>query len=238
MTMTYGIIKSEDIMSAMKASSSVMTHEKKASNDKGLVWNQTVSIIMERVSIDPETVEPTKESIKAVGQVLKDTMSAHIQASVTIPEYGTSVKGETGWKIRNKSGEPQWFSWNQTKVIWGYLGDIAKVICYGLSGTLYPEKYKVAARCEILKACKIPETPLKAVERLTTALQGNLDKVETPTDVAFAANAVNNLMVNNYEPVNEARALLVKLDNVLHGCDRKEKDSLRPLLAALAPHFA
>ncbi|MFA7222656.1 MAG: hypothetical protein WC148_03905 [Bacilli bacterium] len=238
MNMTYGRIKAEDITGAMKASSSAMTHAEKCSNDRGLVWNQTVSIIMERVSIDPATVEPTKESIQSVGQVLKETMSAHIQSSVTIPEYGTSTKGEKGWKIRNKSGEPQWFSWVETKVIWGYLGDVAKVLCYGLSGTLYPEKYKVASRCEILKACKIPETPLKAVERLTTALQGNLDKMETPVDVAFAANAVNNLMVNNYEPKSEAEALLKKLNIVLNGCSRAEKNNLQPMIAALLPHFA
>jgi len=72
MNMTYGRIKAEDITGAMKASSSAMTHAEKCSNDRGLVWNQTVSIIMERVSIDPATVEPTKESIQSRASFERD----------------------------------------------------------------------------------------------------------------------------------------------------------------------
>lgn len=236
-TPTYSVVTTVDIMKAMKSSGLSSVAGRKVAKNDGVVWDQTVIAIMDRVVLSEIKRDPTKDGIQAIGKQLKVIMAQHIEASMTIPLVGVNRKGETNWTIKGKDGTPQWSSWDETRRIWAYIGDVAKVLAFSQEAVLYPEANKVMARCDVLANCKIAEAPMKAVERLSAALQDNLDLMNDPTDVLTAHNLTANLTVNNLGPVAEIQMLLKKIDACLAGCTQDDLDLLAPTVAALAPHF-
>ena len=231
----YTVVKTEDITSAMKASSGAVDHERKGTKQNDIVWNQTTCIIMERIDYEDVSRDTSKEGIAKIGKHLKGIMANHILAETTIPLRGKNRKNEDFDVMED--GIPKWGSWSETRRIWDYLGSIAKVIAFEKEETLYPESMKVGGRCAVLKECKVKEDPIKAVDRLSGQLQDNLDVMKDSKDVLHAHNAVNNLMVNNLEPVVEANTLIHKLDTLMDQMSTAELDTTRTALTILTKYF-
>lgn len=233
----YAVIKSEDIVSAMKASAGATTAQGKMDKSNTVVWNQTVCIIMERVDLERVSRDTSKDNIQKIGKNLKAIMSNHIMAELDeIPLRGKNRKGES-FDIQDEKGIPKWMSWDQTRRIFAYLGDIAKVIAFEKESLLYPEEMKVGARIGVLKECKVEEEPIKAIDRLSSQLQDNLDVMKDTKEVLHAFNAVNNLAVNNLMPVVEASALITKLDAIMGMMEKSELDTTRDALKVLTKYF-
>lgn len=233
---TYNVIKSADISLAMDASSASISAGLKVSKNDATVWNHTVATIFSIVDLEGVSRDTSKDGVKKVGDVLKSAMAKHILNSITLPEKGKDRQGKT-FDVCDKKGIPKWSSWDKTRRIWAYLGDIAKIINFSQEGVLYPEKGKVAARCDVLKLCKAEEPLKKSISRLAGELQDRLDKVDTRDEILHAHHEVQNLMVNNLGPVEEAEGLISRLDSILSAVEGEERDSIRDAFKVLIPHF-
>jgi hypothetical protein len=157
-------------------------------------------------------------------------------STITIPEKGKDREGKS-FDVCGKDGMPKWSSWDNTRRIWAYLGDIAKIIAHGHEGTLYPEELKVGARCDLLAMCKEEESPVKGIERLCKELQPRLDKMSNPADVLIARLNVNALSVNTLDPKDEASDLIDKLYSILSNVDDDDKAAIRLNLNKLVIFF-
>ncbi len=232
----YNVVKSEDIASAMKASAGSTKDQRGMIGKDAIVWNQTVTIAMERVDLKSISRDTSKDGIQKIGKELKKIMATHIMATIEIPLQGKNRKGEL-FDVQDDKGNPKWMSWDQTRRIFAYLGDIAKVIAFEKEDILYPESMKVGARVGVLKECKVKETPLAAIDRLSGQLQDNLDVMKDTKDVLHAFNAVNNLAVNNLMPVVEASSLIHRLDAIMGIMEKNELDTTRDALTVLTKYF-
>lgn len=233
----YGIVKGEDILTAMKASENADKLRKDAQGQDGLVWNQTVHIIMQRIGPSLAIKQDTsKEGIQGNGDILKDIMSKYILEHTTIPEKGRNRAGEE-FEVCDADGLPKWSSWAQTRRIWAYLGDIAKVLAYGQGKALYPELGKVCPRIDILNQCKTPESPINGVERLTKQLAEKLKTITAPVDRMKSHDLVHTLTVPGTDPVDEAGKLVNRLDALLVTMDNAQRDDVRMMLKRITKHF-
>jgi hypothetical protein len=237
-TISYISIASVDMLAATNASAKSTKAAGTVKNADGLVWAQTVSCCMESIFVSSDIArDGSKESQEKIFQVLKTGMSKHLLSVMVIPEKGKDRDGKEIEVVNAKTGEPKWASWDQTRRIFAYLSDIAKVINYGKQAELYPESLKVAARCDILSLCKVPETLMNGIERLSGELQEHFDKVTERADVLKARNLCNALTVNNLEPIDEASDLIDKLDAILDSVDESERDVIRTNLNKLVKYF-
>jgi hypothetical protein len=163
-------------------------------------------------------------------------MGNHIIATQTIPAKGKNRQNKD-FDVMDKDGVPKWSSWADTRRIWAYIGDIAKIMAFGLDGDLYPETLKVGGRGTLLAACKVSEGHMAAIERLSTALQDNLDLVANPVEVQTAHLKVSALTVNDLSPVDEMRSLISKLDALLGVVDPSERQAVLHDMGRLSAHF-
>ena len=235
---TYSIIKAEDVLAAMKASDKSTTAGRTVKKNDSIVWDQTVSIIMERVDLLDIEMDTSKESIKKNGTVLKGILENHIHAKLdTLPLQGKNRSGATFDII--KDGKVQWSSWAETRRMWDYAGTIAKILSFGLSSELYPEQFKVGARCDLLKKCTTTEDPIETVRRSCEVTQNALDKMTVAADVLEAHKLTTALSVNNLDITVEMRDLIAQLGSLLDVADDTEKaDVQADLLKMATAHFA
>ena len=162
----YIKLVSVDMQAACKASATSTSASNKVKGADGQVWANTVAHIMESVDFKGVSRDTSKDGIKKLYEILSKAMASHLLSILVIPETGKDREGKDFKVVNEKTKEPKWSSWDQTRRIFAYLGDIAKVISHGHSEVLYPESMKVAARCDVLSLCKSPETLHGAIERL------------------------------------------------------------------------
>ena len=233
-SITYIRVASEDIASAMKASEKSTDYSNKVDSSDSQVWGQTVHIIMARIGSIPH--DNSKEAIQSLGEQLKSIMSTVILGSTVIPEKGKNRDGQE-FDVCDSKGVPKWSSWAQTRRIWAYLGDIAKILANGLASELYPETGKVCPRCDILKKCKGSESPIEAITRLTKSTTEALGKITEATDVLQANTLVNALVVPGTDPVDACNSHITRLDALLTSMDKDQRDAVRAILTRLTKHF-
>jgi len=235
---TYSIIKGEDVVAAMKASDKSTTAGRTVKKNDSIVWDQTVSILMERVDLTQIEMDTSKESIKKNGTYLKGVLANHIHAELdTLPLTGKNRQGASFDIV--KDGKVQWSSWAETRRMWDYAGTIAKILSFGLSSSLYPEQFKVGARCDLLKRCTTEEVPIEAVRRHCEGLQTAADKMTEQADILEAHKLTTAICVNNLDITVEMRDLIAQLGSLLDIADDTEKaDVQADLLKMATKHFA
>lgn len=233
-SITYIRVASKDIASAMSASEKSTNNSLAADRQDSIVWGQVVYTIMEHGCILP--ADASKESIQSLGEQLKGIIAKEILANTVIPEKGKNRDGQE-FEICDSKGVPKWSSWSQTRRIWAYLGDIAKVLANGLSSELYPESGKVCPRCDILKRCKGFESPIEAITRLTKSTTEALGKITEATDVLQANTLINALIVPGTDPVDACNSHITRLDALLTTMDKDQRDAVRAILTRLTKHF-
>lgn len=233
---SYIVVKSLDIQAAMKASEKSEQLSSQVKGQEGLVWAQTVHIIMNNL---PATVssDTSKEGIQKFGEELKKSMAAYILANTTIPESGKNRDGKD-FEVCGKDGVPKWSSWAATRRIWSYLGDIAKILSHGLSKELYPEEGKVCPRCDILKQCKGSEEPFEAVERHHKGITEALPKITDPSEQLKAQSLLSSFVVPGVTSLDTAQAIVVQLDALLSTMSADDKALVRANLSRITKHFA
>lgn len=231
---TYIKVAGEDIQGAMKASEKSTDLSNKVEGQDSAVWGQTVHILMTRNTL--VSTDNTAEGIKVMGENLKAIMSKVIFDTVVIPETGKNRDGQD-FKVTDDKGVPKWASWAATRRIWAYIGDIAKVLCNGLSSELYPETGKVCPRCDILKQCKGTESPIEAITRHCKATTEALGKVSGPVDILQANTLINALVVPGTDPVDYCNDMISKMDAALSVMDSDQRDAVRAILTRLTKHF-
>jgi hypothetical protein len=232
---SYIVVKSLDIAAAMKASEKSEQLSSQVKGQEGLVWAQTVHIIMNNLpTISSDT---TKEGIQKFGEALKGAMASYILANTTIPDTGKNRDGKD-FQVCGKDGVPKWASWAATRRIWSYLGDIAKVLAHGLSAELYPEEGKVCPRCDILKQCKGSEEPFEAIERHHKGISEALLKLVDPSEQLKAQGLINSFVVPGVSPLDTAQGIVVHLDALLSMMSSEDKALVRANLSRITKHFA
>lgn len=233
-SIAYIRVANEDITSAMTASEKSTNNSLAAERQDSVVWGQTVHIVMARIGSIP--VDNSKEAIQSLGEQLKSVMATVILNNTVIPERGKNRDGQE-FDVCDSKGVPKWSSWSQTRRIWAYLGDIAKVLANGLASELYPEHGKVCPRCEILKKCKGSESPIEAITRLTKSTTEALGKITEATDVLQANTLINALVVPGTDPVDACNSHITRLDALLTTMDKDQRDAVRAILTRLTKHF-
>jgi hypothetical protein len=230
----YTTVPQIDIKRAMASSSSALKAKGTLQRSEGTVWNQTVCIIMESVAITDSMRE--LEKLDETRAVLFDLMSEHIKSAMPIPEEGKDREGKT-IALFNKYGDIKWSSWDETRRIFAYLGDIAKVITYGQESLLYPEERKVAARCDILKLCQVELTNAENIRRCAKDLQSYLDNTKSEPEILEAHQLTTALSVNNLEPLTEMLSLVNRLDALLSVVEDTDREQLRVHLLRCATKY-
>lgn len=237
----YTTIRELDINAAMKASAGATTAQAKMDKANGTVWEQTVAPLMEAIEEESTafTLDTTKEGIQDIGTQLKEIYERYMcNKGVVFPETGKNRKGETFVLKNAKTGKTSFSQWAETRRIWAYIGDVAKIIAFGHQALLYPEKYKVGARVSMLKMCKVETSAMENIQRLTKDLQGFLEVVDG-ADALNAQTAVDGLSVKNVPALEEASGLLRKLDALCSTItEQSTKDQLSTMLLNVAQkHF-
>ena len=233
----FHVVSSEDITAAMLASGKSTAAGNVVSKQDGVAWAQTVVVLMERVNLTELVRDTTKDGVTKLRNHLIGIMSNHILASATIPEEGKNRQGKT-FKVSGTDGVPKWSSWDQTRRIWSYIGDVAKILSFGQESALYPEKFKVASRCDVLSLCKNPETTLESIERLSSALQEVLLPLSDTTEVHEAHLKVSALTIPAVSKVDTVTAMVNKIDALLGTCSPKEVDEIAIALSRLTKYFS
>jgi len=233
----YTIIKSVNIEVAMNASEKTDKAAGTAKKEGELCWAHTVCTVMDRIDLGLlDQDNASKDNIEVTGKVIKKILADHIIATTTIPAEGKNRVGKT-FKTHNDDGTVKWGSWSKTRRIFDYAGVISKILCFGHAASLYPEMGKVGGRGKVLALCKVAEGHMKAIERLSDALQSNLDMVANSTEVAHAHLKVSALTVNDLDPVDEMKALITKLDGLLGVVAPSERKAVLNDLGGLSSHF-
>jgi hypothetical protein len=233
---TYDVYKVADISIAMSTSAKSDKLEDNVKKNAGLVWGHTVCTVMERIDTSAFQRDTSKEGIAAIGDFIKAVVSSHILATQTIPEKGKNRQGKE-FNVSEKDGTIKWGSWDQTRRIWAYIGDISKIIAYGLESELYPTALTVGSRGTLLAKCKTPEGHMAAIERLSGQLQDNLDMVADSKEVHTAHLRVAGLCINNLDPVDEMRELISRLDALLGVVSQPERQAVLKDIGRLSTHF-
>lgn len=239
-TINYTILKNVDISFAMDSCGKVAKAERSNEKLDGKVWENTVTSIMERLKENQyEAGDTSKDGIAAIRKVLFEEMEKVIyDAKVVIPETGLDRTGKTIVLLNEKTGKTKWSSWDKSRRIFSYLGDISKVLAFGKKDLLYPETNKVAARCDILNACKAEVAPIEHVKRLSEQMNNYLPALED-ADKIEGMNICKGLIVPKINPEIEATAILSDLERVLSGADAAQKEAIRLAIVAVASrHFS
>jgi len=235
---TYSVIKSLDIQSAVNASDKSTTAERTMKRNDSTVWDQTVSCVMEAIDLQGYTPDNSKEGITALLQVCKGIMSKSLMEVLTIPEVGKDRNGKD-LLLTNKDGTVKWSSWSSTRRIFAYLGDIAKIIAHDKQDVMYPEKFKVGARCDVLKLCVAPKVAIEQVRRLVGDLEGFLDVVPKGADAMEAMDLTQALQVSEVEPLHESLAIINRLGRSLAGISDEDKPTVMSALkSCISTHLA
>ena len=232
---TYQNIKGQDISVAMASSVQTTNASEKAKNQGAIVWNHTVALIMDEVDFSAVVPNTGKDEIEALRVELADFMGDHITSMLgTLPESGKGRNGKDDIKLAKTDGTIKWSSWNQTKVIFGYLGDIARIVMFEKTDVLYPEQNKIGARNKVLQLCKVQASAMDNIKRLHGELQDNLDQVAEPVEILESHRLVSSLMVNNLDITVEMNSLLDQFDALLAVADSSEKVAVQAKLLAIA----
>lgn len=236
----YNTVTALDITVAMKASATSTNGARKVNRADATVWNQTVAQSMELFSLKlDDCVGNSDENLKLVREHLMENMEKCIhEAYPSFPETGKDRDGKTITLLNDKTNKIKWSSWEESRRIWAYLGDIAKVITHGKADELYPETNKVAARCDILAACKGTASDIDNIKRLINQLAPYLAKV-TGADSIEAQGLVDGLVVSGCSADIESAGHIRNLDRIISastGVDRKVIQN--DLLTMCTKHFA
>lgn len=229
LTIKYSVVKSLDIANAMNCASKAAGKERSAEKLNGGVWEQSVCYIMENIDYSKYEVDSSKEGIAAIREYLFELMESKIYAEVTIPETGLDRDGKVITLLNAKTNKIKWSSWDNSRRIFAYLGDIAKVLGSDKGDVLYPEQYKVAARCDILQQCGKTGTPLEHITRLAKQMDGYLPILEE-TDKTDANAVLSALRIDGLDSVIEAASLMARLDSIVSKASAEQKDAIKELI--------
>lgn len=233
----YASIASIDIEAAMKSSQRSTSAERTKTKNDSTVWNQVVSVVMENADLNALVRGTTKDDIKKIRETIAPTLEQAVCDAITIPEKGKDRNGKE-ITLKKDDGSIKWSSWEQTRRMWAYLGDIAKVLAFSQESLLYPEQYKVAARCDILKECKESKPTIELVRQFTKNLQAQLDCVSGDKEIDEAHNLVQSLAVNDLDIVKELRSCISRMDALLGVAEAQDKQSVQQdLLQVAVKHF-
>jgi hypothetical protein len=183
---------------------------------------------MEAVDHSQYRLGDSKENVASIREYLFSLMELKVMEVMEVPLEGTGRDGKV-ISLRNKKGEIRWSSWEKTRRIFGYLGDIARVLACDKADLLYPEQFKVAARCDILKECKGESSALENIKRLTGQIEGFIPKLEKGQQ-GEAALAIGSLTIPEVDSVTDAAIVLAKLDSIISGASLEEKETIKGLL--------
>ena len=229
LTIKYTILKSLDLSNAMESCSKVASKERAISKLDSNVWENTVCTIMESIDYTAYSCDTSKDGIAAIREILFTQMEKAIYAVTTIPETGQDRDGKTIELLNQKTSKIKWSSWEKTRRIFAYLGDIAKILAHDKGDLLYPEQYKVAARCDILQQLGKTGTALEHVTRLAKQMDSYLPVLEE-TEKADAQLIISGLKVAGVDPIIEAATLMARLDSIVSGASKEQKESIKELL--------
>lgn len=235
----YSTVKDIDIASAIKGSTLTAVHSRKADKASKDVWGQTVCTVMENTVLVNSLHEKAEDNAYEKNlSLIQGALEQAILAVITVPDTGKDRKGNT-ISLRKSDGTVKWSSWEDTAVIWKYTSDISKVLTAGLGDTLYPDKGKVAARCDILAQIeKAISSPLDNIVRLAKDMQGWANKIE-PAESEQAAAQVDAIVVSHLTPLSEALSAIQKLDRICGAViGTEDGEAIRKALLAMATrHF-
>lgn len=237
-TITYATIKSIDIMNAMDCSARSTSASLTVAKNDSNAWYQTVAQSMELYV--PMELDGDKEAaVKQVREKLAENMASVIYGLINpMPETGKDRDGKTIMLLNSKTNTIKWSSWEKTRRIWAYLGDIAKVIVAGLAEDLYPESMKVAARCDILAACKGSSTPIENVRRLVNQVTPYIAELKG-ADSLECNQLLGSIVVPDVPESMAAATLIANLDRLITASSGTERADIQSLLFSMATrHFA
>jgi hypothetical protein len=235
----YTVLKAVDFSKALAGSETAVAANEKMRSNQGLSWVHTVAAILPAANISGEYPQ-TKEGIEEFRKTLIPIFETEVANACggSIPVTGKNRKGEVIEIKNTKTGGYKFASWDKTKVTYGYLGDIAKIVVFGLTDLLLPEANKVAGRSDLLKLCKVQSSAIENIRRLGEDMQGFLDQVTVSTDVQEAHAITSTLTVNNLDVVPEMRGLITRLDALLGVATANEKNEVRQqLVESLQTHL-
>ena len=229
LTIKYTVLKTLDLSNAMESCSKVASKERSIQRLDGGVWENTVCTIMEGIDYTSYSCDTSKDGITAIREVLFTQMEKAIYECCTILETGLDRDGKTIELLNQKTGKIKWSSWEKTRRIFSYLGDIAKILAHDKADLLYPEQYKVAARCDILQQLGKSGTALENITRLAKQMDQYLPVLEE-TEKSDAQLIISALKVIGVDPVIEASTIMVRLDSIVSGASAEQKESIKELL--------
>lgn len=229
--MKYEVVKEINITDAMKASGKSASAERSLAKQNGSVWAQTVCTVLDKLDMAVITKDTSKDGIDVITKQVKKILEKAITVSTVIPETGKNRQGKD-IQLTNKDGSVKWMSWDQTFRIFAYAGDIAKVLAHDLQDELQPEELKVAARCDILKKCKVEKSALEHIQRLSGDMKQYLEVVEG-TDATEAQAELDTLAVKRADKLHTALGTLRQLDIAVAGLDSTQKDAVKDALMSL-----
>ena len=231
-SISYSKVTNVDIKSAMASSQKSLDASRKLRKADSDVWNQTVCVVMNNMQFTPEH----RENLETTRDHLYAFMGNYLETTCDIPKEGKDRDGKT-IELRKKDGSIKWSSWEETRRIFAYLGDIAKIIVFSQEDKLYPETNKVGSRIDVLNLCKTPKTPLENIKRVAVDAQVYATKITTPKDSMEAYEALQAIKVEGLDIEVEMNAVINRLDALLSCAEPEQKDRVKSVLLKVATKY-
>ncbi len=168
----YTEIKVRDLGTLLKTGNTTTNAENNLANNQGKLWGNLLGSLestLDWTSLENMNNGDDVEAQKAIRKAIQDHLKQRI-----LKEEGVSL-------MKGEKGNVLWSKDPKTAPIMKYTSDIAKIVTAGMSSELLPGDGTVAARCDILKACKAEKSALELIKLAMAAIDNAMTKA-TPQE--------------------------------------------------------